>query len=105
MRPFSDTSCKFPALFPVEREFRSPICWLEHIHHYWPNDALSGRALGRPISNADAQIAVIAQVRRARLATRNLADFEDCGLDIAPESQAHRRKIAWWAVAARTSTW
>jgi len=40
------------------------------------------RALGRPISHADAQIAAIAQVRGARLATRNVADFDDCGLDI-----------------------
>ena len=38
------------------------------------------RALGRPISHADAQIAAITQVRGARLATRNVADFEDCGL-------------------------
>ncbi len=40
------------------------------------------RALGRPISHADAQIVAIAQVRGAKLATRNVADFEDCGLDI-----------------------
>ncbi|MGB9203815.1 MAG: type II toxin-antitoxin system VapC family toxin [Terriglobales bacterium] len=40
------------------------------------------RALGRPIRHADAQIAAIAQVRGARLATRNIADFEDCGLDV-----------------------
>ena len=40
------------------------------------------RALGRPISHADAQVAAIAQVRGAILATRNVADFEDCGLDV-----------------------
>jgi len=40
------------------------------------------RALGRPISHADAQIAAIAQVRGAKLATRNTADFEDCGIDV-----------------------
>ena len=40
------------------------------------------RALGRPIRHADAQIAAIAQARRAKLATRNVADFEDCGLDV-----------------------
>ena len=37
-------------------------------------------ALGRPISHADAQIAGIALVRGAKLATRNVADFEDCDL-------------------------
>jgi len=40
------------------------------------------RALGKPISHADAQIAAIAQVRGAKLATRNVADFDDCGLDV-----------------------
>lgn len=40
------------------------------------------RALGRPLSHADAQIAAIAQARGAKLATRNIADFEDCGLNI-----------------------
>jgi len=40
------------------------------------------RALGRPISQADAQIAAITQVRGAKLATRNVADFEDCAIDI-----------------------
>jgi hypothetical protein len=40
------------------------------------------RALGRPISHADAQIAAIVQVRGAKLATRNIADFGDCGLDV-----------------------
>jgi toxin FitB len=40
------------------------------------------RALGRPISHADAQIAAISQVQRAKLATRNVADFEECGLDV-----------------------
>ena len=44
--------------------------------------AANRRALGRPISHADAQIAAIAQVRGAKLATRNVEDFEDCGLDV-----------------------
>ncbi|HZE27725.1 MAG TPA: type II toxin-antitoxin system VapC family toxin [Terriglobales bacterium] len=40
------------------------------------------RVLGRPITHADAQIAAIAQVRGAKFATRNVADFDDCGLDL-----------------------
>lgn len=44
--------------------------------------AAQRRLLGRPISHADAQIAAIAQVRGAKLATRNVVDFEDCGLDV-----------------------
>jgi len=38
------------------------------------------RRLGRPISELDAQIAAIAQVHNATLATRNIADFEGCGI-------------------------
>ena len=40
------------------------------------------RRLGKPISQADAQIAAIAQVRRAKVATRDIADFRDCGVEI-----------------------
>jgi len=36
------------------------------------------RAIGKPISQSDAQIAAIVQVCGATLATRNLADFESC---------------------------
>ena len=37
---------------------------------------------GRPISQADAMIAAIARVHRAVLATRNTADFDDCGVTV-----------------------
>ncbi len=40
------------------------------------------RGLGRPISHADAQIAAIVQVRNAKLATRNVGDFVDCGIEV-----------------------
>jgi toxin FitB len=40
------------------------------------------RRSGKPISHADAQIAAIAQLRAAKLATRNVADFVDCGIDV-----------------------
>lgn len=42
--------------------------------------AAGRRAQGRPISEFDAQIAAIARSRRATLATRNVADFEGCGI-------------------------
>jgi hypothetical protein len=44
--------------------------------------AAGRRGRGKPISHAEAQIAAIALVRRARLATRNVEDFEDCGLEM-----------------------
>lgn len=40
------------------------------------------RAIGRPMSYADAQIAAIAQLHSATVATRNVADFRDCGVDV-----------------------
>ena len=40
------------------------------------------RALGRPISYADAQIAAIARVHGAKLATGNGPDFADCGVTV-----------------------
>lgn len=44
--------------------------------------AAGRRAGGRPISQADAQIAAIAKSRGAALATRNVSDFEDCGVSV-----------------------
>jgi toxin FitB len=40
------------------------------------------RALGRPVGYADAQIAAIARVSGAMLATRDTDDFEDCGVEV-----------------------
>jgi hypothetical protein len=37
---------------------------------------------GRPISPADAQIAAIARSRGAGVATRNVEDFDDCGIRV-----------------------
>jgi predicted nucleic acid-binding protein len=38
--------------------------------------------LGRPIKQPDAQIAAIARSRGASLATRNVRDFEHCGINV-----------------------
>jgi hypothetical protein len=40
------------------------------------------RRLGRPTQPLDAQIAAIALVNDATLATRNVSDFEDVGIDL-----------------------
>lgn len=40
------------------------------------------RAAGRPISQFDAQIAAITRSRGARLATRNVTDFDGCGVTV-----------------------
>ena len=44
--------------------------------------AADRRRTGRPIAQADAQIAAIARSRGSALATRNVPDFEGCGLNI-----------------------
>ena len=44
--------------------------------------AASRRAAGRPIAQADCQIAAIARARGATVATRNTADFDGCGIDL-----------------------
>lgn len=44
--------------------------------------AATRRAAGRPIAQADCQIAAIARARAAAVATRNTVDFEGCGIDL-----------------------
>lgn len=46
------------------------------------------RRMGRPISNFDAQIAAIARSTGAAVATRNTADFDDCGVELIDPWQA-----------------
>jgi predicted nucleic acid-binding protein len=42
----------------------------------------SRRAIGRPLSILDGQIASIARARGCAVATRNVRDFVECGVDI-----------------------
>lgn len=42
--------------------------------------ATARRTQGRPVSQADAMIAGIVRSRNAHLATRNVRDFEECGI-------------------------
>ena len=44
--------------------------------------AVARRKAGRPIAQLDAQIAAIAQSRNAAIATRNVDDFEGCGIAV-----------------------
>ncbi|MCP3729310.1 type II toxin-antitoxin system VapC family toxin [Sphingomonas sp. MG17] len=49
---------------------------------YFATIAADRRALGKPISQFDAQIAAITRSRGANLATRNVRDFVDCGVTL-----------------------
>jgi predicted nucleic acid-binding protein len=44
--------------------------------------AAERRRSGRPISHFDAQIAAIARFAGAAIATRNVADYENCGAKV-----------------------
>lgn len=44
--------------------------------------AFDRRTAGRPISQPDAQIAAITRTTGAALATRNVGDFDDCGIKV-----------------------
>lgn len=48
----------------------------------YANIVAARRRAGRPISGFDAQIAAITRAADARLATRNVADFDGCGLTL-----------------------
>jgi predicted nucleic acid-binding protein len=44
--------------------------------------AAARRRKGRPIGDLDGQIAAIARSRGAAVATRNVSDFADCGIEV-----------------------
>jgi predicted nucleic acid-binding protein len=48
------------------------------------------RAAGRPVSQFDAQIAAIARRHGAKLATRNVGDFDGCGIAVIDPWQTRR---------------
>ena len=48
----------------------------------YPEIAAGRKQDGKPISQIDAQIAAIVRSRGARLATRNVRDFADCGITV-----------------------
>ena len=55
----------------------------EEAAHAFARIASTRRKAGKPIAAMDAQIAAIAHVHGATLATRNTADFEGCGIRLA----------------------
>lgn len=52
--------------------------------------AATRKQIGRPISQFDAQIAAICRVHQATLATRNIRDFWDCGIELVNPWEAQR---------------
>lgn len=50
--------------------------------HFFALIAAERRAAGRPVSQIDCQVAAITRSRGASLATRNVRDFEGCGITV-----------------------
>jgi predicted nucleic acid-binding protein len=50
--------------------------------YFYAEVATERQRRGRPISQFDAQIAAIARATGAGLATRNVSDFDHCGIDV-----------------------
>jgi predicted nucleic acid-binding protein len=66
-----------------EEDFRNRVLGFDAgCAKYFAEIAATRKALGRPISQFDAQIAAIARSRKAALATRNTTDFSNCGLKL-----------------------
>ncbi len=49
---------------------------------HYADIAVRRAALGRPIGAAGAQIAAVCRSRGAPVATRNVADFDDIGIEV-----------------------
>ncbi len=65
----------------LEDDFRDRILPFDrHAARAYAAIAAERRAAGRPISQFDCQIAAIAHVHGAAVATRNTSDYEGCGV-------------------------
>ena len=56
---------------------------------YFARMSASLKSRGKKMNEFDAQIAAIARMHRAALATRNLRDFEGCGVELINPWAAH----------------
>lgn len=67
----------------TEEDFRDRILPFDRaVALAYADIATKRRAVGRPISPLDCQIAAITRTHGASVATRNTADYEDCGFEI-----------------------
>ena len=53
-----------------------------HAARAYAEIAFARRGAGRPVMHADCQIAAIARAHGAAVATRNVGDFEGCGIEV-----------------------
>ena len=67
----------------LAQAFAGRVCDFDQAAARSYGEVMGGRReIGRPMSVPDGQIAAIARSRGYAVATRNVADFEDCGLSL-----------------------
>ncbi|MHB1565230.1 MAG: PIN domain-containing protein [Acidiferrobacter sp.] len=67
----------------LEEDFRDRILTFDRpAARAYAAIAAERRAVGRPISQFDCQIAAITRACKAAVATRNTGDYEGCGIDV-----------------------
>lgn len=67
----------------LEEDFRSRVLSFDRAAACaYADIAADRRAVGRPISQFDCQIAAIARANHAAVATRNVGDFAGCGIQV-----------------------
>lgn len=67
----------------LNMELRTPVLPFESADaSFFAMVAVWRRQVGRPVAELDAQIAAIALRRGLPIATRNVRDFEDCGVTL-----------------------
>lgn len=67
----------------LEEDFRDRILPFDRAAaHAYAAIAAERRAAGRPIRQFDCQIAAIARAHDAAVATRNISDYEACGIQV-----------------------
>jgi predicted nucleic acid-binding protein len=71
------------AIYTFENSFASRVfAFNSHAARHYADIVCSRRAIGKPIATLDAQIAAIARERGMAVATRNVRDFQYCGIDL-----------------------
>ena len=66
----------------LETGFATAFCRSTAAWRAYVGIAAARRQMGRPVAQADCQIAAIARARGMAVATRDIRDFEDMGIEI-----------------------
>jgi predicted nucleic acid-binding protein len=67
----------------IEQDFQGRVMYFDSMAaKAYAEIAAQRRTAGRPIAEADCQIAAIARATNVPVATRNTADFDGCGIQL-----------------------